>query len=444
MGLRGFIDAIERNTTHGLRVVVMTCLVIIVAMVVIWKFVEPAPPKHVVIAAGVKGGDYDFFAGKYSKYFKENGFELEVKPTAGSVENWRLLMDPKSGVDLALVQGGTAPENAGEELEAVCSVYFEPLWVFYRGEQEFTRLSQLGGKRIAIGPEGSGLRALSLSLLKENGIDAGQGAQFLDATGEQAAGMLKAGEIDALMLVFGPKHPMLLDLLRTPGVHLMSFEQADAYARRFAYLSRVTLYEGMLDLGQNLPAKDVELIAPAATLVARKNAHQGTIELLVRAARAAHGRATPLAEAGKFPSPNLTDLTVSRDAEYYLRTPPSRLLGGLPFWMKSLIDRLLLLSIPLIALLVPLMRFAPALFRWSVRSRITRYYSRLHKVEEHLAQNASVEVLREDLDSLQSLGRKLATMGVPAGYMPDLYDLRMNLERLRRRLRAHLQAAHVS
>ncbi len=441
MAIRNWFREMRPTSAHGLRMLIPTVIIVVVAMVVIWRFVEPAPPHRVVIAAGMVGGDYDYFAHRYAKYFKDNGFDLVVKPTAGSVENWKLLMDRNSGVDLALVQGGTAPENAGDELEAVCSVYLEPLWVFYRDESSIGRLSELAGKRIAIGPEGSGVRSLATKLLEANGIDVKSpgSTHLLDATGQEAVAMLKANQLDALMLVVGPKNPIIKDLVHAPGIHLMSFGQADAYARRFPFLSRLTLYEGMLDLGQDVPAQDIELIAPAATLVARASAHQGTIELLIRAAKSVHARSNPLADAGRFPSPNLTDLPVSKDAEYYLRTPPSRLLGGLPFWAKSLIDRLLLLMIPLIALLFPLLRFLPVVFRWSVRSRIVRYYSRLHKVEAHLVQDAPSDALRQDLEDLQALAKRLAAMSVPAGYMPDLYDLRMNLERLCQRLHAHLQ-----
>ena len=440
MSLRDRYNHFRNASTRGMRIALGTVLVVIVAMYVTWRFIEPAPPHRVVIAAGVEGGDYDYFAKKYAQYFKSNGFELKVKPTAGAVENWKLLLDPNSGVDVAIAQGGTAPETASDQLQAVCSLYYEPLWVFYRGERAITRLSELSGKRIAIGPEGSGVRALALKLLESNGIDsknAGQ-TQLSEATGQDAAALLKNGQLDAVLLVIGPKSPVVQDLARSDGVRLMNFDQADAYARRFPYLSHITLDRGVLDLGRNIPAENVELIAPAAMLVTRKTAHHGTVELLVQATKATHSKATPLSDAGRFPSANLTDLPVGRDAEYYLRTPPSRLLGGLPFWLKSLVDRLVILLIPLAAVLLPLFRFAPALFRWSVRSRITRYYTRLHKIEEHLAQDAPPETLQEDLGHLRSLSSRLSTMTVPAGYMPDLYDLRANADRVRHRLRAHL------
>ena len=229
---------------------------------------EPAPPHKITMAAGVEGGSYDYFAKKYADYFKQNGFELEIRHTAGSVENYELLKDEKSGVDVALVQGGTTPDWAPEKLQAVCSVYFEPLWVFYRDERPITQLSALRGKRLAIGAEGSGARSLALRLLQENRIK-DTDVQISDLTGVPAADALIGGQVDAVFLVISPGSPAVQKLLRAQGVQLMSFAQADAYARRNDFLSKVTLYKGVMDLGAGIPAEDVQLVSPAAMIVAR-------------------------------------------------------------------------------------------------------------------------------------------------------------------------------
>ena len=373
---------------------------------------------------------------EYAKHFERNGFELEIRPTAGSVENYELLLKEDSGVDVALVQGGTMPEGAEDRLQAVCSVYFEPLWVFYRGEEVMDTLAQLKGKRLAIGVPGSGVRALATRLLKDNGFP--ETGAYLDMDAEKGAAALTAGEVDALFMVIAPEAPAVQKLIRTPGVRLMSFAQADAYARRYRFLSRVTLYRGVFDLGGNVPAEDVQLIAPAASIVGRKSLHHGSMELLVRAAQVAHSDGTLISEPEQFPSARLTDLEVGSDAKYYLRQQPGRWMGTLPFWLKSLIDRLVFLVIPLLALLVPLLRFAPVIFRWGVRSRITRYYNRLQEVEEHLEAGAGEATIRNDVENLEKLEHKLAAMSIPAGFMPDLYDLKLHVERLHARARRKL------
>lgn len=429
-------------SVHGLRIGLPMLLLVAAGVFVTWRFIEPAPPTRVVIAAGLPGGAYDGFAKQYAKYFKDNGFELVVKPTAGSIENYRLLADENSGVNVAIVQGGTAPAPEQQDnLQAICSIGYEPLWVFYRGETTIGRISQFTGMKLAIGKHDSGMRALALRVLSENGITEANpaGCTLVEIGGQEAADALKAGQVDAAFLVTAPESAQVQDLLRAPGIRLMSFDQADAYTRRLGFVSRVSLFRGVVDLGKSIPSANVTLIAPAAMLVTRKNAHHGTVELLVQAAKSVHSGGTLLSAPGEFPSDQLTDLPIGSDARYYLKSNPPRLLAALPFWLKSLLDRVLLLLIPLLALALPLIRIAPALLRWSVRSRIVRYYTRLRKVEEHLSTTSPRFVLEADQTNTDALATKLATLSVPAGYMPDLYDLRLHVDRLRDRLRSRLQ-----
>ena len=50
---------------------------------------------------------------------------------------------------------------------------------------------------------------------------------------------------------------------------------------------------------------------------------------------------------------------------------------NLPFWMASLVGRLLVLLIPIVAVLYPLMRFLAALYGWLMRRKIARLYGEL-------------------------------------------------------------------
>ena len=93
-----------------------------------------------------------------------------VRPTAGSVENLALLQDAKSGVHVAFVQGGIGSPRSHPGLAALGSLYYEPLWLFTR-LRALEDLRPLVGARIAVGPEGSGTRAVALRLLAENGLD---------------------------------------------------------------------------------------------------------------------------------------------------------------------------------------------------------------------------------------------------------------------------------
>ena len=88
-----------------------------------------------------------------------------------------------------------------QKLVSLGSIGYEPLLVFYRGTNPITMFSQLQGKRLAIGPEGSGTRSLALTLLQTNGISPG-GSTVLDTLeADDAAARLLAGTEDAVFLM---------------------------------------------------------------------------------------------------------------------------------------------------------------------------------------------------------------------------------------------------
>src|SRR4026207_1900081 len=73
---------------------------------VLLHFVRPAPPAKIVITTGVKAGAYYAFAEAYRHVLARSHIKLEVRPSADSVENLALIRNERSGVDLALLQGG--------------------------------------------------------------------------------------------------------------------------------------------------------------------------------------------------------------------------------------------------------------------------------------------------------------------------------------------------
>lgn len=433
--IRSRFESAAQSWIEWLKLALPLLLIVTAVFYITWKYVRPAPPQRVVMATGVAGGVYDRAGRLYSNHFSEQGFELALKPTAGSVENYRLLQDPASGVDVALVQSGLAP-SPDTGLRAIASVYFEPLWVFYRAEAPVSRLAELAGKRMAIGPEGSGVRALAIRLLQENGV---KDAVFSEQGGAAALEALKQDKVDAAMLVSGADNPLLTEFLRVPGVRLMSFAGAEGYARRFPFLSHVTLYQGSLDLAANLPSEDTHLVAPAAMIVARRNIHTSTVELLIQAAREAHAAGTLLNEPGVFPTGRFVDLPLDRDAAHFLKTPPNILQRSLPFWLAALIGRLLILLLPAVAVLLPLLRVTPIVYRWRMRSRIYRWYGQLRRIDAALQHHTTPETLQADLQELAALDKELGRVKVPLSFMQELYILRTHVAYLRGRVEKAVQ-----
>ncbi len=263
---------------------------------------------------------------------------LKIRKTAGSVENGALLSGDDSGVSLAIMQAGAVPRREDETIVSLAGLYFEPLWVFYRGDDpSWSELEMLRGRQIAIGPDGSGTRSLATTLLRENNMatEADDATSTSELTGRAAANALLAGEIDAAFFVISPRSPIVMELLRDENVHLLNFRRAEAYSRKYRYLTPVTLHEGLLDLDANVPARDVQLLAPTAALVARGDLHPALVPLLLEAASAVHESGGYLESPGDFPSPHRIDFPLSADARRYFARGPSAVslfavpLGGL-------------------------------------------------------------------------------------------------------------------
>ncbi len=408
------------------------CLAVVMVPFIV--LVEAPPPQRIVIATGRQDGAYYRFAQRYAELLQKDGIILELRATNGSVENLKLLKDESSEVSVALVQGGIADPKTSETLQALCSLYFEPLWVFYRGSKDVDRLTDLRGARLAVGPEGSGTRGIALQLLTANGID-GSLAEFKPVAGAQAAEALKNDEVDAAFFVAGVDTGYIQQLLRMPDIRLVELSQAEAYERRFRFLSKLTIPSGgLLDLKDNTPARDTALIAPCATLVTRKSLHPALISLLLNVATKVHSGGDLLTKPGQFPSMQHTDLPLSEHASNYFRFGPPVLQRLLPFWVASLVDRLKIMIIPLIVVLMPLLRAAPPLVRWRTRRKIYLWYARLRQIDQKAIQGMSATEAKQSLESLNSFEQQVALVGVPLSYMEEYYNLRMHLNLVRSRV----------
>ncbi len=399
-----------------------------------YLFVEAPPPRRLVIATGAKEGAYYRFAEQYAELLKPEGITLDIRSTEGTVENLRLLMDERSDVSVAFVQTGIADPDQSKSLFALASLYREPLWIFFQGSEVVDRLTQLKGRRIGIGSNGSGTRGIALQLLKANGFDE-ESDELLNVGSNDAADALEKHEIDAAFFVAGVDAKYIRRLITNPDVHLIELAHTEAYERQFRFLTSVTIHEGLLDLQQNIPSKEIDLIAPAATLVAHNSIHPALVSLLLKVAGKVHSKGDLLSNVGEFPSPQMTDLPLSEDAARFFRSGPPVLQRYLPFWLASLVDRLKIMIIPLVMLLMPLLRVAPPLVRWQTRRKIYKWYAELRHIDQRTIKGMSREEATQSLEHLQRLEQRIARVGVPLSYMEEYYNLRLHL---------HLVRTHVN
>jgi TRAP-type uncharacterized transport system substrate-binding protein len=409
-------------------------LVIAVAGWLAFKLVRPAPPNIIKFIGGLEGSSYRSNAEKYKKIIEKHGVKVEILTSKGSLDNLKLLADPKYHGDVAFVQGGMIEGVDVTGLMSLGTVLAQPLMVYHREPQPVEVLSQLQGKRLAIGPEGSGTRVLALKLLKANGIE-GPPTVFVDLGGEEAAKALTTGAVDAAFLMGDSATPKVMRGLReTPGVEMVSFRQVEGYLRKFRFLTRLTLPEGAMDLGKNFPPRTIQLLGPTVELVARDDLHPALSDLLISAAREVHGGPGMYRNAGEYPNPVEREFPISPDAERYYKSGAQFLYKRLPFWMASLVDRLMVLIVPLLVLLVPATRAAPGLYRWRVRSRIYRWYGALMAIEREMMAGPTPEQHRELTRRLDDIEHSVNEIKTPLSFADQLYVLREHVGQVRRRL----------
>ncbi|HET9651640.1 MAG TPA: TAXI family TRAP transporter solute-binding subunit [Usitatibacter sp.] len=406
-----------------------------------YRFVRPAPPSTLVMSSGRAGSIFQATAERYRKVLARNGIKLEIVPSEGSLDNLRRLGDPDSKVDVGfvqggLVQGGLAKQDEADKVASLGSIFYAPVAVFYRAKKPIARLSELAGKSLAIGREGSGTRAIATTLLKANGIEAGGKTTLVDLEGDDAANALVRGSVDAAILTGdSASGANMVRLIHTPGIELFDVTQADAYVRRFPYLSKIELPPGSLDLGRNEPEKPLNLVATTVELVAKPDLHPALSDLLIEAAKQVHGRPSLLQKAGEFPTPLEHEYRLSDDAQRYYQSGKSFWYRHLPFWLASLFDRAVILLIPL-ALLLPGLKLVPTLYIWRVRQRIYGRYGELMAIEREAFEEPTPERRAELMKHLDDFEARVVRMRMPGWWADELYVLKNHIAFVRRRLEA--------
>jgi TRAP-type uncharacterized transport system substrate-binding protein len=422
-----------------LRGTALVAILVLLAAFGAWML-QAAIPRRIVIATGVDDSLYRVYVQRYREILARDGITVEERTTAGSLENARLIADPKSGVDVAFMSGGII-KDAGNVV-MLASLYYEPLWVFYRGADNVTQLDALRGRRIAVGAREQGVHAFVEPLLTANDVTSAN-SELVPIGNLDAIGALQSGRVDAAMLVGGTESPAVTKALRDTGVRLMDFRRADAYQRRFDHITKLVLPAGTIDLARDVPPADVTLIATEAMLVARDDLAPAIIALLHEAAREIHSDQGYFEKPREFPNTDPVDIPVSAYADRHHRFGPSLLHRYLPFFFATFVERLVILLVPLLVVIVPLMNLLPQLLRWRARSRIYRWYGELALLERDIESRTADLPIQQWLAKLDRIEAAAARVKTPASYAAEAYTLREHIALVRRNVLARAAQGRV-
>ena len=406
----------------------------------LFYFVAPPPPMSATMSTGAAGGGYDTFAQKLKTELAKDGFTLHLVNSSGSRENTRRLLDSKSGVQIALVQSGQENElddSQRKTLNSIGSAFLEPVWLFIRRDLSIDTLLDLKPYRVAIGTETGGTRMIVGPLLEANSLDQQQLPElWTTQSGKRAADALINGELDAAFFIGPPEQPLIKRLSSSPELDLMSFGRSTAYQARLPFIRAINVGEGLLDLGNDTPSKDIVTLAPSAVLAINQDFHPALTPLFLEATRQIMRQGSLLEIENEFPQATPESFPLLDEATYYHKNGLPLLQRYVPFIFASLADRYIILVIPLLVILFPLFKVAGPIYRWRIRARIYRWYKYLREVDKRFLNHTLPEHLDDEIAKLESLQEELSKVEVPLSYSNELYELHLHVRYVIRRLEA--------
>ena len=423
-----------------------TVFAIVALCALAYLLVDPTPPRKVTLATGQENSAYEELGKRYAELLRKQGVEVTLVRSLGSQENLDSLKEGK--VDIAFVQSGSTEKDEGLRtgLVSLGSLFTEPVWLFLRDDgkgKPVTQITQLKGLKINLGPEGTGVPKMFKQVLALNGVE--PEALTIGALQNTPGTVeLLEGRIDALVFSSGPDSLLVQMLLQTPGIRLFDFSQAEAYTRRLPFMTHVVLPRGIVDVGRDLPAQDYHLIAPTATLVARKDLHPALVDLFVQTASVIHGGTGWFQQQGQFPTARYTEIPVADEAAKYYKNGAPLLQRYMPFWVANFLDRMWVVVVAFAALLIPLSKIVPPLYVWRIRSRVYRWYGQLRTVEQELEAargEGRADICAALLKRLDEIEELVNQISIPLAFADGLYGLRSHINFVRQRVIGAIGAA---
>ena len=393
----------------------------------------PAPPSKVVMATAFKGSAAEHVGREYREIFARSNVELELRETAGVGENVKLLQDPKSGVQIGITVSGVSDGKHAPGLLSLGTVYNNPIWLFYSSKDSFDRLSQLKGKRIAVGSVGSAARSSAEKILSKAGVNS-ENSAFLPFLGSDAVEALNDGRADAVWILGTPDAPVNRSLLQNPNVRIMNFATAEAFTIVFPELVRLVLPRGVIDLDRDIPPNDVQLIGSTTKILVRSDLHPEIVQLLLQTMVEAHGARAIFQRSGEFPNSTDTEYPVAPAAIDFYKNGPSFMQRHLPLWLSVHAQRAIAVLLTAIAISFPLFRFLPVFYNWITRRRLFYWYAQLKALEASFDADPMDRHLADKQAKIEQIEDAVSHIRIPLTFSDQVYNLRSHIDIVRRKI----------
>ena len=439
----GLSESVQERWVDFIQFLQETWMILVLLLLIIIGigiYVDPPPPRHVIMATGAPGSSSEMLGKQYAEFFAKKGITLELVTTNGAQENIDRLVDRRDPLRAAFVQAGIVSTNNVKGIHSLGVIAYVPIWFFYRGpelkEKDFhsgdSRIKYFLSKKISIGVEGSGTHAQATKILKLSGYE--PGPLFVNLPGEQAIKAIQNGEIDGIFMVDAFYSPNVQALLKDPNLHLGTFGRAEAYVKLIPYLSILEVPEGAFDLKRNFPSANIKLLSTTTNLLIDDRMHPAIQFLFLEAASEINGKSSFFAHRREFPSFKNTMLPESPVALHYENNSNPFLvtmLSYLPFWFAELINHIVFIVLPFLIISYPLLQALPGFRAMRMRNKINRLYANLKSFEQELLTDFDLSRRDEYLKRLNLLEYQALNIQVSRSLAGEYYTLRTSIDYVR-------------
>jgi TRAP-type uncharacterized transport system substrate-binding protein len=402
-------------------------------------FIKPFPGKDIRIAAAGKDSAYTLIAKAQANFLQAKGVNLSIERAQNSVQSAKMLANSENGVNAAFIQGGVVSEDVANQIQSLGSVDFEPVWIFYRkglaGHPD--RLKDLAKLRVGLGPYQSGTWIIANKLFTLNNINVASDKNFKVDTYENNLADLLDGKLDALVNVNPATDPVVARLLRDPRVELFELTHATAYDKQLPFVKVVILPAASIDIENQIPPKDISLIATTTNLAVSKDMHPALQIMLLVASKDSQrvSRNLFLSNEEKFPTYMDSTIPISEAASNFYDYGMPQSMRYLPFWLAGFIDRVWVYILALLALIIPLSQL-------NLNLRATRFQMRIGAIQRELLRyerevecgKIMPERQRAILARLDELSKTEAKQNIPAGSESEYFDFLARLSEVQSRI----------
>jgi TRAP-type uncharacterized transport system substrate-binding protein len=402
----------EAKESKGLAIAFLIAIVGLIA------YLKPFPDRHIYFLSGYPGSDWTILADSASGILKNNGLEFSVIHTEGAVENVIRLDDAQDKANAGLTYGLALEGNEVDGIYSLGSISYEPIWILYNKSKvgEMKTLAELAQKKIGLGPVQSGSYQIAKKIFEVANIKVAGNPNFSSDSIRANQEKFKNGELDGIILVSTNLDPVTRDLLRAPNSTVFDFKNAPAYAKQINSFVTLTLPADSINIANQMPPKDVTLLATTTSLVVKKSMHPDLQLAILMAAKDANRNSPNLffAQRDEFPAYRDPSIPISPVAEHFYNYGPPHAMQYLPYWLAGFIDRSWLLMLTILAVFYPLSKLNIHFRKFRFNLKEIPHYKELLQMERKIQRGLLTDIEKSEmLNRLDEINSHAIQGGVP-------------------------------